>query len=131
MMAVRKMSAMREVQAEDRVTRLQYCGVSFHVRLRSRVWLNVSVLSAKELLGAVARQVLDHIGKLTAAIVALAGISLGVLVREHRARSFEHGFADKVLGSDQFEAFVLAASLAINSGGDLRIVFVQRKIHPG
>jgi hypothetical protein len=32
---------------------------------------------------------------LAAAIVALARISFGILVGEHRARRFQHGFADK------------------------------------
>ena len=119
MMPVREVAAMRQVQAEDRVARLQHGGIGFHVGLRSGMRLHVGVLRAKQLLGAVARQVLDDVGKLAAAVVALARISLGIFVREHRAGGFEHGLADEVLGGDQFQAFMLAASLVVNGGGDL------------
>ena len=71
----------------------------------------------------------DHVGELAAAVVALAGISLGILVGEHRAHGFEHGFADKVLGSDQLQPFVLAPSFVVDGRGHLRIGFVQGTVH--
>ena len=124
MMPVREVPAMREVQAEDRVARLQHGGVGLHVGLRSGMWLDIGMLRAKQLLGPVARQILDHIGKLAAAVVALAGISLGIFIREHRARGFEHGFADEIFRGDQLQAFMLAAGFVVDGRGDLRIGFV-------
>ena len=59
--------------------------------------LHVGVLGAEELLGTVAREVLNHVGEFASAVVALGGIALGILVGEDRGGSFEHGFADKVL----------------------------------
>ena len=97
MMAVREMSAMRQIQAKNRVARLQNGRIGFHVRLRSRMGLNIGVLGSEQLLRPVARQVLDHIGKLAATVITLAGISLGILVRKYRSSSFEHGFAHKIL----------------------------------
>ena len=129
MMPVRKMPAMREIQPENGIARLQHRGVGLHVGLRSRMRLNVGMLRTEQLLRPVARQVLDDIGKLAPAVIALAGISLGILVREHRPRSFEHSLADEILRGDQFESFVLAASLVVDGGGNLRIVFVQRTVH--
>ena len=79
------------------------------------------MLGAEQLLRPVARQILDDVGELAAAVIALAGISLGILVRKHRAGRFEHGFADKVLGGDQFQAFVLAAGFVVDGSGNLRI----------
>src|SRR5579872_2214666 len=58
MVPVRKMATMRQVQAENGVSRLQHGRVSFHVGLRSGVRLNVGVFSPKKLFGAIARQVL-------------------------------------------------------------------------
>ena len=82
---------MRQVQPEDGVARLQQRHVGRGVRLRAGVRLHVRVLGAEELLGAVAREVLHHVGELAAAVVALAGIALGVLVGEDRPGRFEHG----------------------------------------
>ena len=118
MMPVREMAAVRQVQSENGVARLQNGRVGFHVGLRSGMGLHVGVLRAEQLLGAVARQVLDDVGKLAAAVVALARISLGVLIGEHRARGFEHGFADEVFRGDQLQA--------LRAGGGLRYRWQRR-----
>ena len=51
-MAVREMSAMREVHAEHRVARLQQREIHAHVGLRARMRLHVGVLRAEQHLGA-------------------------------------------------------------------------------
>src|SRR5208283_1497967 len=81
-MAMCEVSSVREVQAENRVSWLNDCGIGGHVRRRSRVRLYIGVLGAKELLGTVARQALDHVGEFASAVIALAGIALSVLVGE-------------------------------------------------
>ena len=65
--------------------------------------LHVGVLGAEQLLRARDGQRLDDVDELAAAVVALARIALGVLVRQHRAGRFEHGAADEVLRRDQLE----------------------------
>ncbi len=126
---MREVSAVRQVQAENRVAGLKNGGVGGHVRGRAGVRLHVGVLGAEELLGAVARQVLDHVGEFASAVVALARIAFGVLVGENRAGSFEDRLADKVLRGDQFEAFVLAALFVLDGLRDLGIGFRQREFH--
>src|SRR5713101_646038 len=84
---------------------------------------------AEQLFRAVTRQIFDDVGVLAATVIALSGISLGILIREYRARRFEHSFADEIFRSDQFEAFVLTASFVVNGCGDLRIALVERDIH--
>ena len=91
-----------------------------HVGLRAGVRLHVGVLGAKELLGPLPRQILHHVGEFAAAVVAFARISLGIFVGEDRAHGFEHGFADKVLGGNQLEAFMLAANFVVDGSGHLR-----------
>ena len=87
-MPVRQVAAVRQVHAEDRVAGLNHGGVGRLIGLRSGVRLHVGVLGAEELLGALARQVLDDVGELAAAVVALARIAFGVLVGEHAAGGF-------------------------------------------
>ncbi len=128
-MAVGEVSAVREVQAEDGVARLNDRRVGRHVGRRAGVRLHVGVLGAEELLGAIARQVLDHVGELASAVIALAGIALGVLVGEDRAGGFKHGLANEVLGGDQLQPFMLAALLVFDSLRNVRISFRQRTLH--
>ena len=119
-MSVRKMAAVGEVQSEDGVAGLNDRGVRRHVGGGTGVRLHVGVLGAEELFGAVARQVLHHVGELASPVVAPAGIAFGVLVGEDRAGRFQHGFAHKVFGGDQFQAFVLTALFILDSLRDLR-----------
>ena len=60
--------------------------VDGHVGVGARVRLHVGVLGAEQRLDALAGEVLDLVDDLVAAVVALAGIALGVLVGEDRAR---------------------------------------------
>src|SRR5208282_128273 len=108
---------------------LKHGGIGCHVGLGAGVRLDVGVLGAEELLGAVARQVLDHVRKLAAAVVALGGITLRILVGENRAHGFQHGFADEVFRSDKFEAFVLAAGFVVDGEGYVGINLVERAGH--
>ena len=119
-MAVRQVAAVRQVHAEHGVARLEQRQVDRHVRLRAGVRLHVGVVGAEQRLRARDRRALDDVDELAAAVVALARIALGVLVRQHRAGGFEHRAADEVLRRDQLEAAVLAVQLVAKRGGDLR-----------
>ena len=96
---------------------------------RAGVRLDVGMVGAEELFGAVAGQVLDDVGVLASAVVALAGIALGVLVGEDRAGGFKHGLADKVFRGDEFETVVLAVLLVGDGLGDLRVHRTERTRH--
>ncbi len=69
---------------------VQHRGVGGLVGLRAGMRLHVGILGAEELLGALARQVLDDIGEFAAAVVALARIAFRVLIGEDAAGGFEH-----------------------------------------
>ncbi len=66
--------------------------------------LDVRVVGAEQLLGTLDRQGLRHVDVLAAAVVAPAGITLRVLVREDGAHRLEHRVADEVLGRDQLQS---------------------------
>src|SRR5437879_5765313 len=76
---------------------------------------------AEQLLGALERNGLDHVDVLAAAVVALAGVALGVLVGELGAVRDQHGWADVVLGGDQLDVVVLPAVLELHCVPDFRV----------
>ncbi len=109
-MAVREVAAVREVHAEHGVARLQQRQIHAHVGLRARVRLHVDVIGAEQRLGARDRQRFGDVHELAAAVIALARVALGVLVRHHRAGGFEHGGADEVFRRDQLQSVGLPAA---------------------
>ena len=96
MVSVGKVSAVGQIQSKDGIAGLQYGRICFHIRLRSGVGLHVCVFRSKEFLGSFARQIFHHIGKFTTSVVALARITLGILVGEDGAHGFQNRFADEV-----------------------------------
>ena len=77
---------------------------------------------------AVDGELLDLVHDLAAAVVALAGIALGVLVGERRAHRLDHRAAGEVLARDQLEAVLLAPQLAVDEARDLGIGVAQRRV---
>ena len=119
--AVRQVPAVRELEREDRVPRLECGEVDRHVRLRARVRLDVRVLRAEERLRAVDRELLDLVDDLAAAVVAAPRIPLGVLVRRDAAHGLEHRRPREVLGRDELDLVALARELLLEECGDFRI----------
>jgi hypothetical protein len=120
--AVGKVPAHGEVEAEDGVAGIEDGHVGGGVGLGTGVGLHVGVLSAEDLFGAVAGEVLDHVGVLASTVVAASRIAFGVLVGEDGACGFEHGAADEVFRGNHLKAFVLAADFGVNGGGDFGVV---------
>ena len=120
-----EMPAVRQVRAQHRVPRLEQGEVDRHVGLGSRMRLHVHVLRPEELLGAGDRQVLGDVHDLAPAVVALARVALGVLVRHHRAHRLQHRLGDEVLGRDQLEVARLPLGLGPDGLGDLRIHLLE------
>ena len=81
-----EMAAVVESHPQHGVSRLEQGEVDSHVGLRSRVGLDVDVLGAKQLLGAVNSQLLHFVDHLTALVVTATRITLGILVGEDRTR---------------------------------------------
>jgi hypothetical protein len=79
------------------------------------------MFGGEEPLGAIPGDIFDDVGELTSAIVALAWVALGIFVGEDSSGSLENRAADKVLGGDHFESFVLALNLVLYLLGYLGI----------
>ena len=74
--------------------------------------LHVDVLAAEESLGPLAGEVLGDVDELASAVVSLARIPFGILVRHHAAAGDHDGFAGIVLTCDHFQAAALPVDFA-------------------
>ena len=118
---VREMAALVERETEHGVARLEDRGVRGHVRLRAGVRLDVRVGRAEERLRAVDRELLGDVDPLAAAVVALAGQALRVLVGEPRPLGLHDGAESVVLAGDQLDLVVLSVPLTLHRRPQLRI----------
>ena len=119
---------MRQGEPHQAVAGLQQRVVDGRVGRRAGVRLDVRVLGAEQRLRAVDRELLDHVDVLAAAVVALAGIALGVLVREHAALALEHGLRHEVLRGDHLQRALLALELVADGLGDLGVDLGERAL---
>jgi len=119
--AVREVSAVVEAQPQHHVARFQHRLVHRHVCAGAGVRLHVGVLGAEEPLHALDRDRLDLVDDGVAAVVALAGVALAVLVGEEGARRGHHGGRREVLARDELQARRLAHALALDERGHLRV----------
>src|SRR5204863_109402 len=127
-MSVREVSAVREVHAHDRVAGLEHCEVDRHVGLRAGVRLDVGVFGAEESLRAIDGDVLDDVGGAAAAVVTLARIALGVLVREDRSHRSQHSLRHVVLRGNQLQRVVLPLRFQLDRIRDLAIDFRDQPV---
>jgi hypothetical protein len=123
--AVGQMPAVGKRHAEDRVAGIEQRKVDGLIRLRAGVRLHVRVVRLEQLLDAFDRQLFGYIHKFATAVVTLAGIAFGVLVRQHRALGLEHARTGVVFRSDQLDVIFLALALGRNGVRQFGIVAVD------
>ena len=124
--AVGQVAAVRELEAEDALARLEEGDHRCRVRLGTAVRLHVRIRGAEEGLDPLAREILRDVDELAPAVVAPAGVALGVLVGQHRTLGLEHGAGGEVLARDHLERAALAAQLPGEHGGQLGVDLFQR-----
>ena len=119
--AVRQVAPVSELHAHKGVARDEEREVRSRVRLGPRVRLHVRVLGPEELLGSLDGEVLGDIDELAAAVVAAAGVPLGVLVAQRSAQRGEHRGRGEVLRGYELDLGVLPVDLVQNGRGRFRI----------
>ena len=123
-----EMAAGGERHAEHAVAGLQQREEGREVGRGAAVRLDIGEATAEQLLRALDRQLLGDVDVLAAAVVAPAGIALGVLVGQHRALGLEHRRAHDVLGRDQLDLVLLALELAAERRLQLGVVARERAL---
>ncbi len=63
--------------------------------------LDIDVVSTEDLLAPLNGQVFDGVGMLTAAVIPLARVTLGVFIGKQRPLGGQHRWAGKILRSNQ------------------------------
>ncbi len=121
LIAVGEMAAVGEIHGQDAVAGLEDGEVDGHVRLAAGVGLDVDVLGAEELPGAVDGELLDDVHVLATAVPAAPGVALGVFIGEAGALGFHHGAGGEILRGDELDVLELALCLVPNGVGDLGI----------
>ena len=119
--AVGEVAAVVEAHAHEGLAGLHEGGVDGDVGLGAGVGLHVGMLRAEELLDAVDGEGLGHVDELAAAVVAAAGVALGVLVGHDGGGGLEDGLGGVVLGGDEDEGVLLACELELDGASGLGI----------
>ena len=120
--AVSEVSALVEVHTHYGVAGLEHCEVYGCVCLCARVGLYVCVVCSEKLAGALTRDLLYNVYAFAAAVVALSGVTLGVLVCEVAAHCRHNGGCDDVLARDELEVSSLSFKLVVHCVADGGIV---------
>ena len=123
---VGQMAALRQVHPHNGIAQIQQGEVNGEVCLCAGVRLNIGVLRAKQLACTLDRNIfhLIHIG--TAAVIALARQTLGVLVGQHTAHGGHDGGRDDVLAGNELDVLALTGQLPVHGGGQLRVCFLDQ-----
>ena len=89
--------------------------------------LYICIIGIKQLLGTFDGQLLGHIHVFTATVVALARITLGVLVGQHGALCLQYTRTGVILRGNQFNVLFLAPAFGIEGG--LQLVIETGNLH--
>ncbi len=126
--AVGQVTAVGQAHAQDGVTGRQQGQVDRSVGLGTGMRLDVGVIGAEQLFGAIDSQLLDHVDVFTAAVVALAWVAFGVLVGQYRTLGFHHRGAGVVFRSDQLDMLFLTLSFLLHGGKEIGVVLGNGQI---
>ena len=122
--------AMREVEAHEPVVGLEDSGVDSKVGGGAGEQLDVDAplcgVEVEGLEGALLAQQLVLVCVLVAAVVAGAGVALGVLVCEAGRKGVSHSLGADVLGRDHLEPVALAVLLLGKDLGKFGVNFLKR-----
>jgi len=119
--SVRKVPAVLQQQARERVPWLQHRLHHRLVRLSPRVRLHIRELRPEQPLRTLLRDALNPIVVYTPLVVPRSRIPLGVLVRKARSHGRHHRRRNMVLARDEFNRGMLPRRLLPDQAADLRI----------
>src|SRR5690625_8049826 len=97
-----QVAAVRQAHPQNRVARSTKCRVYSRVSLGARMGLNVGIIGATQCLGTLNGQAFALVYMLATTVVALAGVTFGVLVGQFGTLSSDHQRAGVVFRCKQF-----------------------------
>ena len=106
--------AVVQIESHEGVARIENSQEDSCIGLCTRVRLHIGILCTEEGFYSVDSQLLHLIHHLTASVVSLAGITLGILVGQARTQSLHDLIANEVLRGDKLNAAHLSLLLLIN-----------------
>ena len=121
--SVGKVSAHREVEAHEGIPGFEDSHRDGHVCLCAGMGLHVCPAGTVELLGTLDGDGLALVHHLASAVVALAGIALGVFVGHHAAHGLQDLVGNVVLRRNEFQAVLLTGALLADQVENLKIFF--------
>ena len=124
--SVGQMAALRKVHAHDGIAQVQQCKVDSQVGLCAGVGLHIGILCAEQLAGALDGDVLHLVHIDAAAVVALAGQALGILVGQDAAHRGHDSRRDDVLAGDQLNVLALTGQLTVHGRAQFRVHAVDQ-----
>ena len=119
--AVGQMAAVVQIHAHDCVTGLDQRKKCRQIGVCAGVRLYVGIFAAKQFAGAFPGNVLRDIHGIAAAVIASAGIALGVLIGQAGAHCQHHRLADDILGRDQLDVAALPCKFLLNGCSHLGV----------
>ncbi|MNC26130.1 hypothetical protein D3C75_742510 [compost metagenome] len=128
---------MGQAHAEDGVTSLQQGQVDGTVGRGAGVRLDVGVVGAEQLLGALDGQGFYLVHVLAATVVALARVAFGVLVGQAAALGLHHALGGVVFRGDQLDVVFLALLFGIHRRQQCIVVtldlvlLAEHRVSPG
>ena len=105
--AVRKVSAVRQIHAHDRVAVLQKPDVHRGVCLCAAVRLHIDMLRAEQLLCALDRGLLHAVDAGAAAVIAVIRVAFCIFIRKDRACGEHHRVGNHIFGCNQLKTAAL------------------------
>ena len=100
------------------------------VGVSSAVRLNIRVLCAEQLAGALLSETLHLVYIHAASVVSLCGVALSIFICEYASCGEEHTLRNNVFRCDELDVVALSLELALTGGGYLRVkVFKIFKKH--
>src|SRR5215510_2968381 len=112
--AHRQMTAVSKVHPQIAIARLEDSEIDSHVRLGSRMGLNIGVIGAEQFFGPRNRQGFDFIDELTATVIALSRIPFGIFISHDATLRLQDCFTDNVFRSNELKVLFKSSGFFLN-----------------
>ena len=116
-----QVTALRQIHTHNSVAQIEQSEVNCKVGLRTGVRLNIRILCTEQLTCALDCDALYLVNKFTAAVVALAGKTLSVLIGQHAAHSSHNAGRNDIFAGDQLDILALTVQLLVHRTAQLRV----------